>query len=159
ARSVANTNSLSIAPVAAKLSPLVWFGTEQRWTVFCSVGYIGAGERSSRSPEQGPFMHRDADHVARGGRGIRRGRGFMLAGGRRGAVVFNIAYEAWSDGKASGLGPMGNPLPSGVFDTNALSWRCYGATRGIERLLRVLEQVKLQASIMVSGVFADRTPA
>jgi len=54
---------------------------------------------------------------------------------------------------------MGNPLPSGVFDTNALSWGCYGPTRGIERLLRVLDQVKLRASIMVSGVFAERTPA
>jgi peptidoglycan/xylan/chitin deacetylase (PgdA/CDA1 family) len=104
-------------------------------------------------------MHSDADHVAHGARVIRLGRDFMWPGGRRVAVVFNIAYEGWSDGKAPGLGPMGNPLPSGVFDTNALSWGCYGPTRGIERLLRVLDQVKLRASIMVSGVFAERTPA
>src|SRR5215468_8180374 len=98
----------------------------------------------------------DTDIVARGARVIRLDRAFRWPGGRSVATVFNIAYEAWSDGKAPGLGPMGNPLPPGVFDTNALSWGCYGATRGLERLLLVLDQVKLQASIMVSGVFADR---
>ncbi len=34
--------------------------------------------------------------------------------GKRIAVVFNICLEAWSDGKAPGISPMGNPLPAGV---------------------------------------------
>jgi peptidoglycan/xylan/chitin deacetylase (PgdA/CDA1 family) len=100
----------------------------------------------------------DTDIVARGARVIRLDRAFRWPGGRSVAVVFNIAYEGWSDGKAPGLGPMGNPLPTGVFDTNALSWGSYGATRGIERLLRIFERVRLRASVMTSGVFAERTP-
>src|SRR5580704_8496326 len=79
-------------------------------------------------------------------------------GGSHVAVVFNVAYEAWSDGKAPGVGPMGNPLPGGTFDTNALSWGHYGAVRGIDRLLRTLDRVKLRGSVMVSGVLAERAP-
>lgn len=90
---------------------------------------------------------------------IRRpGADFRWPGGRHVAVVFNIAYEAWSDGKAPGIGPMGNPLPPGTFDANALSWGTYGATTGIERLLRILDRQKTRASVMVSGVFAERQP-
>jgi peptidoglycan/xylan/chitin deacetylase (PgdA/CDA1 family) len=98
------------------------------------------------------------DAVARGARVTRLGRDFRWPGRRLVAVVFNVAYEAWSDGKTPGLGPMGNPLPAGVFDTNALSWGHYGQVRGIERLLKALDRVKLKASVMVSGVLAERTP-
>ena len=31
-------------------------------------------------------------------------------GGKPIAVIFNICLEAWSDGKAPGISPMGNPL-------------------------------------------------
>jgi hypothetical protein len=31
--------------------------------------------------------------------------------GKRIAVIFNVCLEAWSDGKAPGISPMGNPLP------------------------------------------------
>ncbi|MEP9378856.1 polysaccharide deacetylase family protein [Aquabacter sp. CN5-332] len=86
------------------------------------------------------------------------GRDFRWPGGQHVAVVFNLAYEAWSDGKAPGIGPMGNPLPPGTFDANALSWGTYGAVTGIERLLRILDRQKVKASTMVSGVFAERNP-
>ena len=98
------------------------------------------------------------DIIARGARVKRLGRDFRWPGGRHVAVVFNVAFEGWSDGKAPGIGPMGNPLPGGIFDTNALSWGHYGAVRGIERLLRVLERTKVRGSVMVSGVFAERIP-
>ncbi len=74
------------------------------------------------------------------------------------AIMINVAYEAWSEGKAPGIGPMGNPLPAGAFDTNALSWGTYGTQTGIERLLRVLQRQRAKASIMVSGVLAERAP-
>jgi hypothetical protein len=32
---------------------------------------------------------------------------------KRIAVVFNVCLEQWSDGKAPGISPMGNPLPAG----------------------------------------------
>ena len=85
-------------------------------------------------------------------------REFRWPGGRHVAVIFNVAYEAWSDGKAPGIGPMGNPLPAGAFDTNALSWGNYGSTQGIERLLRILDRTNMRASVMVSGVLAERQP-
>jgi peptidoglycan/xylan/chitin deacetylase (PgdA/CDA1 family) len=98
------------------------------------------------------------DAVARGAQVKRFGREFRWPSGHTIALVFNIAYEAWSEGKAPALGPMGNPLPGGAFDTNALSWGTYGSARGIERLLRVLDKLGLRASIMASGVLAERTP-
>jgi peptidoglycan/xylan/chitin deacetylase (PgdA/CDA1 family) len=79
-------------------------------------------------------------------------------GGSHVAVVFNVAYEAWSDGRAPGIGPMGNPLPPGTFDTNALSWGRYGQDTGIERLLRILDRTHQRASVMVSGILAERAP-
>jgi peptidoglycan/xylan/chitin deacetylase (PgdA/CDA1 family) len=80
-------------------------------------------------------------------------------GGSHVAVAFGVAYEAWSDGKAPGLSPMGNPLPPGTFDSNALSWGRYGQADGIERLLRILDRTAHKASVMVSGILAERAPA
>ena len=83
---------------------------------------------------------------------------FRFPGGRRIAVVFNIAYEAWSDGKAPGIGPMGNVLQPGYFDTNAHSWATFGPVRGIQRLLGIAERNGVRTSVMVSGVLAERYP-
>lgn len=98
------------------------------------------------------------DIVAQGAKVKRLPANFRWPNGRHVAVVFNVAFEGWSDGKAPGIGPMGNPLPGGIFDTNALSWGHYGALRGIDRLLTVLERTKTRGSVMVSGVFAERIP-
>src|SRR5216683_3433518 len=98
------------------------------------------------------------DGVARDARVTRLGTDFRWPGGRLVAVVFNVAYEAWSDGKAPGIGPMGNPLPPGTFDTNALSWGRYGQDTGIERLLKILDRTHHKASVMVSGILAERAP-
>jgi len=100
------------------------------------------------------------DAVARDARITRLGPEFRWPGGRHVAVVFNVAFEAWSDGKAPGIGPMGNPLPGAAFDTNALSWGHYGAVRGIDRLLRTLDRVKLrrQRSQAFPGVIVSIRP-
>lgn len=74
------------------------------------------------------------------------------------AVVFNVAYEAWSDGKGPAIGPMGNPLPSGAVDSNAVSWGNYGEIVGINRLLAILKRSGVQANVMVSGILAERQP-
>ena len=107
----------------------------------------------------GVNMVEGKDAVARGAGITRLGSDFRWPGGRHVAIVFNVAFEAWSDGKAPGIGPVGNPLPGGAFDTNALSWGHYGAVRGIDRLLRTLDRVKLRGSVMVSGILAERAPA
>ena len=54
---------------------------------------------------------------------------FRWPGGKRVAIIFNIAYEAWSDGQAPGIGPMGNVLKPGYFDTNAFSWELWHGAR------------------------------
>lgn len=80
--------------------------------------------------------------------------------GRRIAVVFNVAFEAWSDGKAPGLSPMGNPLPAipGIVDSMAISWAAYGAKRGIYRLLESFARHSVRASVMTSAILAERSP-
>jgi peptidoglycan/xylan/chitin deacetylase (PgdA/CDA1 family) len=79
---------------------------------------------------------------------------------RRIAVVLNVCLEAWSEGKAPGISPMGNPLPAipGIVDTMAISWAAYGPKRGIYRLLDIFARHKTRASIMVNAVIAERYP-
>ena len=74
------------------------------------------------------------------------------------AVVFNVCLEAWSDGKAPGISPMGNPLPAGVLDTMAISWAAYGYQTGIYRLLDAFARHRAPASVMVNAVIAERAP-
>jgi hypothetical protein len=73
-------------------------------------------------------------------------------GGKRIAVVFNVCLEAWSDGKAPGISPMGHPLPAGMLDTTAISWAGYRVKRGTYRLLDARHRAA--ASVMVSAVIA-----
>ena len=78
--------------------------------------------------------------------------------GKRIAVVFNVCLEAWSDGKAPGISPMGNPLPQGVLDTMAISWAAYGVKTGIYRLLDAFGRHGAKTSVMVSAIVAERAP-
>ena len=83
----------------------------------------------------------------------------LWPGNKRIAVIFNVCLEAWSDGKAPGISPMGNPLPHGVLDNTAISWAAYGATRGIYRLMESFARYNVKASVMTSAILAERTPA
>jgi len=83
---------------------------------------------------------------------------WVWPGGKRIAVVFNVCLEAWSDGKAPGISPMGNPLPAGVLDTMAISWAAYGVEVGIHRLMDVLGRHGAKASVMVNAIIAERSP-
>lgn len=88
----------------------------------------------------------------------RLGPDFRWPGGRRVAVIFNIAYEAWSEGQAPGIGPMGNVLKPGYFDTNADSWARFGAVRGIDRLLDIAKRQGVRTSVMTNGILAEKHP-
>jgi len=79
--------------------------------------------------------------------------------GKRTAVIFNVCLEAWSDGKAPGISPMGNPLPAGVLDTMAISWAAYGVNVGIYRLLDAFANHGAKCSAMVNAIIAERAPA
>jgi peptidoglycan/xylan/chitin deacetylase (PgdA/CDA1 family) len=84
---------------------------------------------------------------------------WLWPGGKRIAVIFNVCLEAWSDGKAPGISPMGNPLPAGVLDTMAISWAAYGVKCGIYRLLDAFARHGAKSSVMVCAVIAERAPA
>lgn len=88
----------------------------------------------------------------------RLGNDFRWKGGKKTAVIVDLAYECWSDGMYSGVGPMGNVLKPGVVDTNAISWGRYGVVRGIHRLLHLLERHGIRASVMINGVVAELYP-
>ncbi len=79
-------------------------------------------------------------------------------GNKRIAVCFNVCLEAWSDGKAPGISPMGNPLPPGVLDNTAISWAEYGPRRGIYRLLDGFAKHGVKASVMTNAIIAQRHP-
>ena len=83
---------------------------------------------------------------------------WLWPNGKRIAVIFNVCLEAWSDGKAPGISPMGNPLPPGVLDTMAISWAAYGVKTGIYRLLDAFRRHGARTSVMVSAVIAERAP-
>ena len=78
--------------------------------------------------------------------------------GKRIAIVFNVCLEAWSDGKAPGISPMGNPLPAGVLDTMAISWAAYGVEIGIHRLMEAFSRHGAKASVMTNAIIAERSP-
>ena len=78
--------------------------------------------------------------------------------GKRMPVVFNIAYEAWSPSGSPAIGPMGNPLPSGLADTQAASWGAYGSKRGIWRLIDLFYRHGVQATVFASACLAERSP-
>jgi peptidoglycan/xylan/chitin deacetylase (PgdA/CDA1 family) len=86
---------------------------------------------------------------------IRAPRDMTWPDGRRIAVVFNLAYEMWTPGAASGVGPMGNVLSHDIFDPNAESYGRYNATAGTKRLLRAVERSGICANILTSGMIAE----
>ena len=79
-------------------------------------------------------------------------------GDRTVAVIMNVAYEAWPKGVAPGISPMGNPLPNGLLDTQAMSWAEYGPKVGVGRILKVLEDTQTRATFMVSGILTETYP-
>src|ERR1700694_839367 len=75
---------------------------------------------------------------------------------KRIAVGFNVCLEAWSDGKAPGISPMGNPLPAGVLDTMAISWAAYGVKRGIYRILDGFARQPTKATVLTTAITPER---
>jgi peptidoglycan/xylan/chitin deacetylase (PgdA/CDA1 family) len=77
---------------------------------------------------------------------------------RTGALAISIMFEQWDAGVAPGLGPMGNPLPAGALDHQAVSWADYGWRTGVWSVLELLEKERLPATFYVSGILADTAP-
>ncbi len=86
-------------------------------------------------------------------------KNMLWPGGRHIAVVFNIAYEMWTPGATSGVGPMGNMLADGLFDPNADSYGKYNATVGARRLLEIATRNDIAANVLTSGMVAEHDAA
>lgn len=78
--------------------------------------------------------------------------------GRQYAIFVNVAFEAWAEGHAPGVSPMGNPLPGGLLDTQARSWGEYGYRRGVWNLLELLDEEDVTATFLTSGILAELAP-
>lgn len=87
-----------------------------------------------------------------------RGSGVVWPDGRKYAIFVNVAFEAWAEGTAPGISPMGNPLPGGLFDTQARSWGEYGWKRGVWNLLELLGETSVTATFLTSGILAELAP-
>jgi peptidoglycan/xylan/chitin deacetylase (PgdA/CDA1 family) len=83
---------------------------------------------------------------------------FRWPGGKRIAVIFRMAFEAWSDDHWPGMSPMGNPLKPGYPDLNARGWAEYAYRRGVFRVLDGLAHHRVKATVMVCGILAERYP-
>ena len=83
---------------------------------------------------------------------------FRWPGGKKIAVFFRMAFEAWSDDHWPGISPMGNPLKPGYPDLNARGWAEYGVRRGVFRGLDAFRHHRIKGTMMVSGLLAERYP-
>jgi peptidoglycan/xylan/chitin deacetylase (PgdA/CDA1 family) len=81
-----------------------------------------------------------------------------MPGERTSALVINIMFEQWAPGTAPGLGPMGNPLPAGAIDYQALSWADYGWRTGVWSALELLRREEVPATFYVSGILTESAP-
>jgi peptidoglycan/xylan/chitin deacetylase (PgdA/CDA1 family) len=75
---------------------------------------------------------------------------------RRVALSVSVMLEGWTDDSAPGIGPMGNPLKSGMLDLQGRSWAAYGPKAGAWRLLDTLQAAGVKAVFYVSGILAER---
>ena len=73
---------------------------------------------------------------------------FRWPGGKRIAIIFRMAFEAWSDDHWPGLSPMGNPLKPGYPDLNARDWAEYAYRRGVFRVLDGFAHHRVKATVM-----------
>jgi len=96
--------------------------------------------------------------VHTGGTEIPVPQNFRWPGGKRIAVLFRMAFEAWSDDHWPGVSPMGNPLKPGYPDLNARGWAEYAYRRGVFRVLDGLAHHRVKATVMVCGILAERYP-
>jgi allantoinase len=78
--------------------------------------------------------------------------------GARIAVMISLLLESWSEGKAPGYFPRTTPLKPGKIDHAAARWSEYGGKEGIWRLLRIVDERGLRASVFANALAAERYP-
>jgi hypothetical protein len=85
---------------------------------------------------------------------------FRWPGGNRLAVFFRCAFQGWSERHWADpdIGPTGHPFESAVPDPSAIGLVEYGQRRGIFRVLDTFARAGVKATMIVSGIMAERHP-
>jgi len=74
------------------------------------------------------------------------------------AILTTVMFETWSEGKGPGYSPMATPLREGTEDRLGASWGEYGGRTGIWRIMRLLDEFGIQATVCLSGRSAEVFP-
>ena len=75
--------------------------------------------------------------------------------GARIAVLVTVMFETWSEGKAPSYSPMTTSLKPGTVDRLGISWSEYGGKTGIWRIMKVLDESGVKATVCLSGRSAE----
>jgi peptidoglycan/xylan/chitin deacetylase (PgdA/CDA1 family) len=67
-------------------------------------------------------------------------------------------FEVWSEGKAPPYSPMTTSLKSGTPDLLGISWSEYGGKTGIWRLMRILDETGIRATVCLNAKGAELYP-
>jgi peptidoglycan/xylan/chitin deacetylase (PgdA/CDA1 family) len=76
--------------------------------------------------------------------------------GARLVVLTTVMFESWSEGKAPPYSPMTTSLKPGTVDRLGISWAEYGGKTGIWRILKVLDEFEVRATVCISGKAAEQ---
>ena len=72
--------------------------------------------------------------------------------------MVTLMLETWSEGKAPSYSSMTTPLKPGTLDTQGISWSEYGGRTGIWRIMRILDEFGIKASVVASGRSVELFP-
>lgn len=74
------------------------------------------------------------------------------------AVLVTVMFETWSDGKSPPYSPMTTTLKPGTPDLLGISWSQYGGKTGIWRIMRILQEFRIRATVCVNAKAAEIYP-
>src|SRR3972149_5639841 len=77
---------------------------------------------------------------------------------QRMALMVTVMFEVWSEGKAPPYSPMTTSLKPGTPDLLAISWSQYGGKTGIWRLMKILHETEIKATICLNTKGAELFP-
>lgn len=73
-------------------------------------------------------------------------------------VMVTVMFEVWSEGKAPPYSPMTTSLKPGTADLLGISWSQYGGKTGIWRLMRILDDTGIKATVCLNAKGAELFP-
>src|SRR5262249_2769397 len=76
---------------------------------------------------------------------------YKLPDGHRMAVIVTLLFENWSDGQAPNYSPMTTSLKPGTYDRAGVTWSQYGGNAGIWRLIRILDEFGIKATVCANA--------